>query len=168
MSLLGWLFGGDESTSTKTTTQSWSETIQKDQRVTAEEAEIIAGAGAEIRVTQPGAFALEPGAKIGKLVVQEYTPEVQKTISKLIKSVDIVSQETIPTVLESFTTLTKGLAESFGQAISETSERSEQVTELLGEKLQETQLGQAAILPGMAKYLLIAVVVIVLARKVLK
>jgi len=153
MSLLGWLFGGDESTSTTTTTQSWSETIQKDQRVTAEEAEIVAGAGADITIAQPGAFALEPGAKIGKVVIQEYTPRVQ---------------ETIGSVIESFTAVTKGLAESFGKAISETSERGEQVTELLGEKLQETQLGQAAILPGMAKYLLIAVVVIVLARKVLK
>lgn len=151
-SLLGGGGGGSSSTSTST---SWTQTIQQDQRVTAEGAELVAGAGAVVSL--PGSVAVAPGASVRDVVIQEYTPEVQQTVGELIESVNIISQETIPI-----------LVESFGEAMAKTAETSMMVTQVLGEKLQETELGQAAILPGMAKYLAIAVVVIIIARKVLR
>ncbi len=78
-------------------------------------------------------------------------------MSELIETVQLVSRETIPV-----------LVATFGEAIALQSEAGIRVTELLGEKLQETQLGQAAILPGVAKYLLIAVAAILIAGKVWK
>lgn len=124
--------------------KSWSQTIMKDQRVTIDEAQIFAAPESVLTVTQalPGSVAVAEGATVGDVVVQEYTPEIQQTIGKLI--------------------------ESFTGTMSKTAETSLKVTEVLGEKLQETELGQAAILPGMAKYLLIAVVAIIIAGKVIK
>lgn len=160
---------------------SWSQTIMKDQRLTLEEAQIVAAPESVLTVTQalPGSVAIAEGAAVGDVVIQEYSPEVQKTVGKLIESVDIVSQQTIPSLFESFNLVTTGIVRSFGdliketsgiygQAISKQAETSIITTELIGEKLQETQLGQASILPGVAKYLLIAVVVIIIAGKVIK
>lgn len=144
------LFGGSSS-------KSYSTTIMEDHRVIAEEAEILAGSGANVVVSYPQSVAVSPQAKVGDIVVQPYSPEVRQTVSELIESVNIVSEQTIPV-----------LVETFGEAIARTSEAGMRVTDVLGEKLQETQLGQAAILPGMAKYLLIGVVVIVIAGKVWK
>jgi len=155
------LFGGSSSSS-------FSETTQQDQRVIAEEAEILAGAGSAVTVAYPESVAVGWQASVGDITIQPYSPEVRQTVSELIESVNLVSLETIPSLVESFGTLIARTSETFGEAISETSETSMKVTELLGEKLQETQLGQASILPGMAKYLAIAVVVIVVARKVWK
>lgn len=186
--------------------KSWSSTIMQDQRIAVEEAEFIAGVGAVVSL--PSSVAIAEGAEVGDITIKQYTPEVQQTVGKLIESVDIVSQKTIPTLFESFNLVTKGLVQSFGDVITETagtfgqsletisesqsesleavsrttgqslervreasrqaSEASHQASELLGRKLQETQLGQAAILPGMSKYLLIAVVVIIVAGKVWK
>jgi len=145
----------------------------------------------------PGSVAIGASASVGDIMFQEYTPAVQQTVEQLIESVNIVSQETIPTLFESFNLVTEGLVSSFGDVIAETSgtfgksleavsgafsqslgavseatgktaETTLKVTEVLGEKLRETELGQAAILPGMAKYLLIAVAVILIAGKVWK
>lgn len=157
--------------------KSWSTTIMQDQRIAVEEAGVIAGV--ESVLAMPSSVAVGAGAEVGDVKIQQYTPEVQRTIGKLIESVDIVSQETIPTLFESFNIVTSGLVESFGQVITQTagtfgqslstvSEATGKASELLGEKLQETQLGQAAILPGIAKYLLIAAVVIIVAGKVWK
>lgn len=151
-SLLGGGGGGSSATSTST---SWSQTIQQDQRITAEDAELVAGAGAVVSL--PSSVAVASEASVGDIVLQPYTSEVRQTVSELIESVNIVSQETIPI-----------LVESFGAAMERTAQTTMKVTEVLGEKLQETELGQAAILPGMAKYLMIAVVVIIVARKVWK
>ena len=139
--------------------KSWSQTIMKDQRLVLEEAQIVAAPEAVLTVTQayPGSVAVAEKATVGDIVVQEYTPEIQKTVGELIESVKLVSQETIPT-----------LVESFSAAMGKTAETSMKVTEVLGEKLQETQVGTASILPGVAKYLLIAAVVIVVAGKVWK
>jgi hypothetical protein len=139
MSWFSDLFGGGGGGSTSTST-SWSETIQQDQRVTAEDAELVAGAGAVVSL--PSSVAVASQASVGDILIQPYTPEVQKTVSELI--------------------------ESFTFAMGKTAETSMKVTEVLGEKLQETELGVSSMLPDMAKYLLISVVVIVLAWKVLK
>jgi len=134
------LFGGSSSSS-------FSETIQQDQRVIAEEAEVLAGAGAVVSMpgsivvgtkavaALPGSVLVGTKAKVGDIVIQEYTPEVQRTIAQ---------------VVETF------------------AETSQEVTEVLGEKLLTTQQGVASILPEMAKYVAIAVVVIIVARKVWK
>lgn len=124
-----------------------------------EEAQIVAGPEAVLTVTQayPGGVAIAEGAAVGDVVIQEYTPLVAQTIGEMIESVKLISEETIPS-----------LVESFGEAMGKTAETSMKVTEVLGEKLKETELGQAAILPGMAKYLLIAVVAIVVVGKVWK
>ncbi len=130
MSWLSSLLGGGGSTSKST---SWSQTIQQDQRVTVEDAELVAGAGAV--VTLPGSVAVASQANVGDIVIQQYTPEVQKTVAQIVETFAETSQE---------------------------------VTEVLGEKLLTTQQGVASILPEMAKYVAIAVVVIVVARKVWK
>lgn len=122
------LFGGS-------TSKSYSTTMQQDQRVIAEEAEIMVGSGANVAVSYPGSVIVERQAEVGDIVIQEYTPEVQKTVQK---------------VVETF------------------AETSQEVTEALGEKLLTTQQGVASILPEMAKYVAIAVVVIIVARKVWK
>lgn len=144
------LFGGSSS-------KSYSTTIMEDHRVIAEEAEIMAGAGSAVTISYPESVAVAPQAVVGDIIIQPYSPGVQQTISELIETVQLVSRETIPV-----------LVSTFGDAISLTSEAGMRATDILGEKLQQTQLGQAAILPGMAKYLLIAVVAIVVGGKVWK
>ena len=132
------LFGGSSS-------KSYSTTIMQDQRVIADEAEVLAGAGAvvsmptSIQISSP-LIKVERSkgniqTEIGDIIFQQYTPEVQKTVQQVV--------------------------ETFAEA-------SQEVTEVLGEKLLTTQQGVASILPEMAKYILIAVVVIVVARKVWK
>jgi len=118
------LFGGSSSSS-------FSETIQQDQRVIAEEAEVLAGAGAV--VSMPGSLALGPSAQVGDVLIQEYTPAIQKTVAQ---------------VVETF------------------AESTQEVTQVLGTKLLQTQQGVASILPQMAVYGVIALVVIVVAGKV--
>ncbi|KKN29775.1 hypothetical protein LCGC14_0840730 [marine sediment metagenome] len=144
------LFGGSSS-------KSYSTTIMEDHRVIAEEAEIMAGAGSAVTISYPESVAVAPQAVVGDIVIQPYSPGVQQTISELIETVQLVSRETIPV-----------LVSTFGDAISLTSEAGMRATDILGEKLQQTQLGQAAILPGIAKYLLIAVGAILIAGKVWK
>lgn len=167
---------------------SYAQTIMKDQRLTLQEAQVVTAPESTLEFTQayPGAVAVGRAATVGDIVFQEYTPEVQKTVGQLIESVELVHTETIPTLLESFNLVTKGLVESFGDVITETAgtfgqsieaiseasgraaETSMKVTEVLGEKLHETQVGTASILPGVAKYMLIAAVVIIIAGKVWK
>lgn len=131
MSWLSSLFGGGGgSTSTST---SWSQTIQQDQRVTAEDAELVAGAGAVVSL--PGSVAVASQANVGDIMIQPYTPEIQKSVAQIV--------------------------ETFAESTQE-------VTEVLGEKLLTTQQGVASILPAMAKYMAVAVVAIVVARKVWK
>ena len=118
------LFGGSSSTSLSTT-------VMQDQRVIAEEAEVLAGAGAV--VSMPGSLALGPSAQVGDVLIQEYTPAIQKTVAQ---------------VVETF------------------AESTQEVTQVLGTKLLQTQQGVASILPQMAVYGVIALVVIVVAGKV--
>lgn len=120
------LFGGS-------TSKSYSTSIQEDNRVIAEEAEIMVGSGANVAVSYPGSIIIERQAEVGDIVIQEYTPEVQKTVAN---------------VVETF------------------AETSKEVTEVLGQKLLTTQQGVASILPEMAKYIALAVVAVVVARKV--
>jgi len=161
--------------------KSWSQTIMKDQRLAIEEAQIVAAPESVLTVTQalPGAVAVARGATVGDVVIQEYTPEVRQTVSELVETVQLVSKETIPMLVESFgeaMARTSGLSiealrqmsETASEAGLRTSEAGMRATDILGAKLQETQLGQASILPGMAKYLLIAAVVIIVAGKVWK
>lgn len=143
MGFLSSLFGGDGGTTTSTS-QSWTETIQQDQRVTAEGAELVAGAGAVIAL--PSSVAVGSQASVGDIIIEQYTPEVQKTVGEII---------------EAFTESSERATEIFA-------ETSQEVTEVLGEKLLTTQQGVASILPEMAKYLAIAAVAIVIAWKVLK
>ena len=136
--------------------KSWSTTIMKDQRLVLEEAEIVA---APESVLTKGGVTIGPSAKasIGDITLSQYTPEVRQTVSELIETVQLVSKKTIP-----------ALAETFSEAIQRTSEAGMAATGILGTKLQETQLGQASILPGMLKYLAIAAVLIIVAGKVWK
>ena len=122
------LFGGSSS-------KSYSTTIQEDNRVFAEEAEIMVGSGANVAVSYPGSIIVERQGVVGDIVIQEFTPQVQKTIAQ---------------VVETF------------------AETSQEVTEVLGQKLLTTQQGVASILPEMAKYIALAVVAVVVARKVWK
>ncbi len=149
---------------------SYSSTIMQDQRIVAEGAQAVVGPDASLAFTQayPGSVAVGAGASVGDIVFEEYTPLVAETVGKLIESVELVHTETIPTLVESFNIAQQGLVGTFGQAITESAEQSLRVTEVLGEKLQETQLGTASILPGVAKYMLIAAVVIIIAGKVWK
>lgn len=140
-SLLGGSGGGSTATSTST---SWSQTIQQDQRITAEEAELVAGVGAVVSL--PSSVAVGSGANVGDIVFQPYTPEVQKSVAEIV---------------EAFTETSQKATEVFAEA-------SQEVTEVLGEKLLTTQQGVASILPEMAKYIAIAAVCIVVARKVWK
>ncbi len=138
---------------------SYSQTIMKDQRLTLQEAQVVTAPESTLEFQQsyPGSVAVGNLATVGDIVFEEYTPLVAQTVGQLIESVNIVSQQTIPT-----------LTESFGQAMQRTSEQGMKVTEVLGQKLTETQQGVSSILPGMAAYLVIAVVVIVVVRKVWK
>jgi len=122
---MGW-FGGS-------TSKSYSETIMQDQRVTAEEAEVVIGAGAKVAL--PGALQIGQSAQVGDIVIQEYTPAIQATVAQ---------------VVETF------------------AETSQEVTEVLGEKLIETQQGVASILPKMGLYAVIGLVVYVVAQRVWK
>ena len=140
---------------------SWSQTIMKDQRLVLEEAQIVAAPESVLTVALPGSVAIAEGASVGDVLIKEYTPEVRQTVSELIETVQLVSQETIPVLVGTF-------GEAIALQAQTSKEVSMQTTEFLGQKLQETQLGQAAILPGVAKYMLIAVAVIVVAGKVLK
>lgn len=156
---------------------SYSQTIMKDQRVVAEGAQVVTAPESTLEFTQsyPGSLAVGSGASVGDVIFQEYTPEVQETVCQLIESVELVHTETIPTLFESFGELISETSGAFGkslEAVSEASGRAAEAgmraTDILGEKLQETQLGQAAILPGVAKYVLIAAVIIIVAGKVWK
>ena len=134
--------------------KSWSQTIMKDQRLTLDEAQIVSMPESTLAV---GGVTVGSRAAVGDIVIQEYSPGVQKTVGQLIETVELVHTETIPT-----------LVESFGAAMGRTAETSMKVTEVLGEKLTETQQGVSSILPGMAAYLIIGVVVIIVAGKVWK
>lgn len=157
--------------------KSWSSTIMEDKRIAVEEVDYLAGADAVMAL--PSSVAVGAGAQVGDVLVQQFTPEVQQTIGKLIESVDIVSTETIPTLMASFGDVITKTAGTFGQSLAAVSQQSSEsltavgkatsrASELIGEKLQETQLGQASILPGMAAYLAIAVVAIIVVGKVWK
>lgn len=122
---MGW-FGGS-------TSKSYSTTIMQDQRVTAEEAEVVVGAGADVAL--PGAFKVGERAVVGDVLIQEYTPAVQESVEK---------------VVETF------------------AETSQEVTEVLGEKLIETQQGVASILPKMAVWGIVGLVVYFVAQRVWK
>jgi len=120
------LFGGSSS-------KSYSTTIMQDQRVTAEEAEVVIGAYAD--VAMPGGFkmALERSKVYGDILIQEYTPEIQATVAQ---------------VVETF------------------AETSQEVTEVLGEKLIETQQGVASILPKLAVWVVAGLAVYFVATRV--
>jgi len=107
----------------------------KDQRLTLDEARIVAAPESVLTVTEPGSVMIGEQASVGDILIQEYTPEIQKTVAQVV--------------------------ETFAKSTQE-------VTETLGEKLLTTQQGVASILPEMAKYVAIAVVAIVVARKVWK
>lgn len=120
------LFGGSSS-------KSYSTSIMQDQRVAAEEVETQVGAYAD--VTMPGAIKIEERARVRDILIQEYTPEVQETISEVVET------------------------------FAETSER---VTEALGTKLLQTQQGIASILPQMAVWGVVGLVVYFVAQRVWK
>lgn len=120
------LFGGSSS-------KSYSTTIMQDQRVTAEEAEVVIGAGAD--VAMPGAFKIGPQAKVGDILIQEYTPAVQASVEKVVETFAKTSQE---------------------------------VTEVLGEKLIETQQGVVSILPKMAVWVVAGLAIYFVAQRVWK
>ena len=120
---MGW-FGGSTSKSTSTT-------YQQDFRVAAEEVGVQVGAYADVAL--PGAIKIGQSAKVGDILIQEYTPAVQATVSKAIETFAETSQE---------------------------------VTEVLGEKLIETQQGVASILPKMGLYAVIGLVVYIVAIRV--
>lgn len=133
------LFGGSSS-------KSYSTTMQYDQRVIAEEAEILAGAESSVVVSYPQSIAIGPYAKVSDVIVQPFSPEIKKMLGEVIET----------------------FAETSEKATEVFAESSERVTGVLGEKLLTTQQGVASILPEMAKYIAIAVVVIIVARGVFK
>ena len=120
------LFGGSSS-------KSYSTTIMQDQRVVAEEAEVVVGAYAD--VSMPGSLQIGEQAQVGDILIQEYTPEIQQTVAKVIETFASTSQE---------------------------------VTEVLGEKLIETQQGVASILPKMAVWGVVGLVVYFVAQRIWK
>jgi len=120
------LFGGSSS-------KSYSTTVMQDQRVVAEEAEVQIGAYAD--VAMPGAFKIGEQAKVGDILIQEYTPAVQASVEKVVETFAKTSQE---------------------------------VTEVLGEKLIETQQGVASILPKMAVWVIAGLAIYFVAQRVWK
>ncbi len=118
------LFGGSSS-------KSYSTTLMQDQRIVAEEAEVMIGAGAA--VSMPGSIQIGQQAEVGSILVQEYTPAIQATVAK---------------VIETF------------------AETSQEVTEVLGEKLIETQQGVASILPKLGLYGIVGLVVYLVAQRI--
>jgi len=120
------LFGGSSS-------KSYSTTLMQDQRVTAEEAEVVIGAGAQ--VAMPGGFQIGPEARVGDVLIQEYTPAVQATVERAIGTFAQTTQE---------------------------------VTEVLGEKLIETQQGVASIIPKMGVWVVAGLVIYFVAQRIWK
>lgn len=118
------LFGGSSS-------KSYSTTIMQDQRVMAEEAEVIIGAGADVSL--PGSLKIGERAVVGDILIQEFTPAIQQTIAQ---------------VVETFAETSRG------------------VTEVLGQKLIETQQGVASMIPRLAVYGLIGAVVYIVAKRI--
>ena len=113
--------------------RSWSQTIMKDQRVVAEEAQVIAAP--ESVLTMPRSVAVGASAQVGDIIFHEFPLEAQQTIEQLVETVQTsqrVQQAAIPEI-------TKTIAQ-----------------------------GTASVLPEMAKYLLVAVVVIVVAGRIWK
>lgn len=149
---------------------SYAQTIMKDQRLILEEAQVVAAPESTIKFQQtyPGSVAVGQSASVGDIVFEEYTPLVAETVGKLIESVNLVQTKTIPTLFESFNLSQSGLVTTFGKAVSETAAQSMKVTEVLGEKLTQTQQGVSSILPGMVGYLVVAAVVIIIVGKVWK
>ena len=123
---MGSWFGGSSS-------KSYSTTLMQDQRVTAEEAEVVVGAGAA--VSMPGSIQIGQQTKVGDILIQEYTPAVQATVE---------------------------------QAIETFAETSQEVTEVLGEKLIETQQGVASIIPKMGVWVVAGLVIYFVAQRIWK
>jgi len=95
------LFGGSSS-------KSYSTTLMQDQRVTAEEAEVVVGAGAQ--VTLPGSIQIGQSAQVGDVIFQEFTPQVQETISQVVETFAETSQEVTEVLGEKLIETQQGVA----------------------------------------------------------
>ncbi len=81
------LFGGSSS-------KSYSTTLVQDQRVIAEEAEIMAGAGANVVVSMPQSIAISPQAQIsGDVILQPFSPEIRATVAQVVETFAETSKE---------------------------------------------------------------------------
>lgn len=143
---------------------------QKDQRVVAEQAQLVVAP--EAQYSAPGSIALSADAwssvSLSDVVFNEFPETLQKSIGDILQTVSETNVLTSETSRIVQTETLPSLVDSFNQAVSKAAQTSQQVTETLGDKLSETQLGVDALLPGVAKYLIVSVVVILLGRMIIK
>jgi len=95
------LFGGSSS-------KSYSTSIMQDQRVAAEEVETQVGAYAD--VTMPGAIKIEERAQVRDILIQEYTPEVQETVSQVVETFAETSERVTEALGEKLIETQQGVA----------------------------------------------------------
>jgi len=117
---------------------SYSQTIMQDQRIAVEQADVIAGV--ESVLTMPRSVAVGASARVGDIIFHEFPLEAQQTIEQLVETVETSQQAQVAALLAQ------------QRAIPE-------ITRTIAQ-------GTASVLPEIGKYLLIAVVVIVVAGKV--
>jgi hypothetical protein len=154
---------------------------QKDQRVVAEQAELVVSPESQYVSPRSVGVVADAWSKVSlsDVTFNEFPESLQKSVAGLVDVVSetsrITQTETFPLLVDSYNQALEEMQyqsqralesqQELGQtAIQGYIETSKEVTEHLGQKLQETQLGQAAILPGVAKYIAIAVVVLLVAR----
>lgn len=119
---------------------SFSQTIMKDQRVIAEEALVVAAP--ESVLSMPRSVAIGASAKVGDIIFHEFPLEAQQTIEQLVETVEASQQAQVAALLAQ--------------------------QKVIPEITKTITQGQASVLPEIGKYLLIAVVVVVVAGKVWK
>jgi len=112
----------------------------KDQRLVAEEALVVAAP--ESVLTMPRSVAVGMQATVGDIIFHEFPLSAQQTIEQLVETVETSQQAQVAALLAQ--------------------------QKIIPEITKTITQGTASVLPEIGKYLLIAVVVIVVARKVWK
>lgn len=98
------LFGGSSS-------KSYSTTLVQDQRVIAEEAEILAGAGANVVISMPQSIAISPQAQIsGDVILQPFSPEIKETVAQVVETFAETSKEVTEVLGQKLLSTQQGVA----------------------------------------------------------
>ena len=141
---------------------STSQTTQEDKSIAISgNAEILTGS--EAVTALPKAVVVGQSGTVGNITYNEFPEAVQGSIASLVGVVETSvlagSEVAAMTVAEQLET-TQYIADIFSQSQALQSQASLASQQALADKLQATELGTASIFPQVAKYILIAVVVI--------